>query len=133
MFGSFILLLERSQNGAFFSYPAITSLRLYDFIDGKGTFLIVIYVLFVVVFAYNLQGVSMAVVIFASTKVKSYYDIRHGIKEIYNDCKLKRKRTNFREGFFSDETHFMTKHIASKTQNLLLNQLLDEIDFCLVL
>ena len=52
-----MLLLEKSPNGAFFAYPIIAPLRLYDFIDGKGSFLITIYILFAIVFGYNLQKV----------------------------------------------------------------------------
>ena len=58
LFASVVLLLEKSPNGAFFAYPVISPIRLYDFIDGLGTFLVAIYVLFVIICAYNLQKVS---------------------------------------------------------------------------
>lgn len=69
LFGSVVLLFERSGNGAFEPFVKIYPLRLFDFIDGKGYILVGVYVAFLVVLVYKWYRVSRDLVIATVTTV----------------------------------------------------------------
>nr|XP_018672665.1 uncharacterized protein LOC100182818 [Ciona intestinalis] len=61
LFASVVLLLEGSANGAFFPYPVISPIRLYEFIDGKGLLLVITYIIFVLVLLYKIFNILKSI------------------------------------------------------------------------
>jgi len=58
LFASCAFVLESLYNGAFLPNPAITPIRLYEFIDGKGNITIAIYIIFVIFLTYRMYQAS---------------------------------------------------------------------------
>ncbi|XP_076818399.1 uncharacterized protein LOC143464499 isoform X1 [Clavelina lepadiformis] len=75
LFASAMLLLERSPNGAFFAYPAFCPIRLYEFIDGKGYFVITVYVLLVIALAYNIYQMFKSIKIEKKNFFRNFWNV----------------------------------------------------------